>query len=139
MDLLESIWLWMKLHWIYSLSGFVASLVYGVYAVTIWLRLSDKELQKGTRSANRSAWKEPWREIYRHPRYLHEAWFNFFGSAIGWACGGYLWKRLESNTFGTLEAGLSLTAALGMTGYLPVTLAGIASSFRALARRIKPR
>jgi hypothetical protein len=108
---------------LFVLVAVAMSLFHGVYAVTIWLsgfNLSDE--QEGSR--RRDSWLRGWKDIFRHPFYFHQFWFNFAGSALGWAAIGYLvWRLLtKPDRFGFAEAGLSLIGAIGIVGYLPSML-----------------
>jgi MFS family permease len=55
---------------------------------------------------------------------LHQVWFNFAGSALGWLIGYWVWQRFSGSQspIGLMEAALMIFAALGVVGYLPQTL-----------------
>ena len=118
--------------------GIVFSLFYGAYATTIWFRFP--EFPDPSKPIDRKrAWQEGWFDVWQHPRYLHEFWFNFAGSALGWAALGYAIWRFQSQPerFGIAEAALFLGVAIGITGYLPNTLRRIGAGFEALGAAIK--
>ena len=118
--------------------GIVFSLFYAAYATTIWFRFP--EFPDPTKAIDRKqAWQEGWFDIWQHPRYLHEFWFNFAGSALGWTALGYaIWRiRSQPERFGIDEAALFLAGATGITGYIPNTLRRIGAGFEALSTAIK--
>jgi hypothetical protein len=118
--------------------GIVFSLFYGAYATTIWLRFPEFP-DPGKAIDRKQAWLEGWFDIWQHPRYVHEFWFNFGGSALGWTALGYAIWRIHSQPerFGIAEAALFLASAIGITGYLPNTLRRIGVGFEALGTAIK--
>jgi hypothetical protein len=118
-------------YWIFAAT---VSLFYGIHAVTIHLRAPEGPSYGVPQDC------KPWRnyrEVRSHPWFLHQAWFNFAGSLMGWAAGYYAYWRLDRGNAGAFEAGLLLAAALGMTGYLPRTLNGIAGSFGVFADKLR--
>ena len=81
--------------------------------------------------------KENW------PWTFHQHWFNFIGSITGWVV---LWIVLPTfyqcivnqcvNPLSFKDIILFLVAILGITGYIPLTLYGIARSFNELVNRL---
>lgn len=74
---------------------------------------------------------------------LHQFWLNFLGSVAGWSA---LWFLLRSALqcasascsfqFGWSEVGAFLLAYLGVTGYVPFTVIGLASGVKELAEKV---
>jgi hypothetical protein len=94
--------------------GIAFSLFYGAYATTIWFRF--REFPDPSQAIDRKqAWQEGWFDILQHPCYLHEFWFNFAGSALGWTTLGYAIWRIQSQPerFGIADAVLFLAGAIG--------------------------
>jgi hypothetical protein len=133
---MQSFSFWLKSHLFYCGLGFIASLFYGIYATTVFFRMPD--LRTPASGIDCEAWRKAWKDPICHPSHLHGCWHNFCGAATGWVALAYLLCRLERPCFsiGIVEAGLALTAAVGMTGYLPRAIAGVSASFQALADRL---
>jgi hypothetical protein len=75
-----------------------------------------------------------------HPNFwrIHQMWFNFVSSMMGWFAAYYLLTMLTFSRHepGATDVVLLLVAALGITGYLPKTIAGIAASFQGLGKKL---
>lgn len=76
-------------------------------------------------------------------RWLHEVWFNFTGSLIGWICIFAIYKSLSVFSWQTLVANilwqhiiLFLIGLLGITGLLPYTLWCISRTANGLITKI---
>jgi hypothetical protein len=105
--------------WVFAI---ISSIFYSAFALKIHL----VTLQEGN---------APW--------IIHQRWFNFVGSIIGWII---LWIILpdllqafglqSTKAFSLKEIILCLLALLGITGHLPMTLFGIARSSNELAKKI---
>ncbi len=123
--------------WIlYGALAILLSLFYGLHAVTMW-PLDDQMKE----SRKDRPWRH-WRATFDHPLLAHQAWFNFVGSLIGWIMGGFLVLRISSigrDRIGLVEFGLFLVATLGISGYLPRTIHGIAGSFDALGGKLREK
>ena len=73
---------------------------------------------------------------------LFQFWFNFAGAAIGWIAGYAVYLRFSDPPQGGLgwfDVVLALTGALGITGHLPMTLAGIAGTPTVLAEYMRKK
>jgi hypothetical protein len=122
--------------WGFWLLAVLMSLFYGLAARAIF-QIPDTRAYQG--------WVPPW---VLWPWKVHQFWFNFVGSFIGWATGYYLVIQhlhiLDRSYPLRIEIGLVdmlvlLTAALGTTGYLPYTLARITEGISALAAIVVKR
>src|SRR5439155_7792266 len=74
---------------------------------------------------------------------LHQFWFNFVGSLLGWAAAWFLarkaWHCLAVACPAHLDwsdAALIVGAFVGVTGHLPYATAGILSGVRELASKL---
>ena len=98
--------------WYVALS-MVASGFYGFAAISIFQVSTDNK---------------PW--SWR----VHQFWLNFLGALCGWAALFMLVYRLSpafrgsDNQIAASDFGLFLVAFIGVTGYLPRTLVGIAAA-----------
>lgn len=110
--------LWKITFWLVALSF---SLFYSFYAFKI--HLTDENFIKAQKKNNNFAWL------------FHQWWFNFIGSITGWSI---LWILIPpfflifcqqtTSHISFKEFLLLLIALLGITGYLPLTLFGIAKN-----------
>ncbi len=73
---------------------------------------------------------------------LHQFWLNFLGSVVGFIALWFLFQAVLgcainscSIQFGWPDVGLFLLAFLGVTGYVPFTVIGLASGINELAAK----
>ena len=76
------------------------------------------------------------------PQKVHQFWFNFIGAMVGWTATYFLlFERLqvfggqvvtEPRTLIAMDCVIGLVAIVGITGHLPMTLAGVVQGFSAL-------
>lgn len=108
------------------LLGFFISLFYGFKAVWIFMYPSpDRNPKKHTKS---------W--------WMHQIWINFAGSFIGWVCiyvliisfGADVKASASSISFGHVF--LFIVGLLGVMGFLPLTLWGIANSMKYISEKV---
>jgi hypothetical protein len=66
---------------------------------------------------------------------VHQLWLNFLGALCGWTALfvlvhklGLAFREGGSNHFAASDFGLFLVAFIGVTGYLPRTLVGVAAA-----------
>ncbi len=97
-------WLWLS-KILYAITGLAISAFYGCHAIGIFT--------EGKREP--PVWV------------LHQMWFNFVGSAVGWLTGYYLlFRRMTSNEpVGITDILLLLVAVIGMTGHLPMCVISV--------------
>ena len=98
-------------HWLYVLVAFSASVFYGWYACDIF---------EVSYTCKPKAWR------------VHQFWFNFAGSAVGWVAA---WALLDTvlacassacaNSISFSAVALFFLAFLGVTGHLPMSLYGL--------------
>ena len=118
------------LSWPIIVTGIVASLFYGIYAINIFF---PKDKVDGTKNEHLS-WK------------IHQFWLNFLGSALGWTILYYLLKRVDyleklgRNDYyydiSFLDIFSVFIAFVGITGFLPMTIVGLINSISTLAQKI---
>src|SRR6266852_4249707 len=79
-------------------------------------------------------WRTAW------PYKMHQFWFNFVGSLVGWGCAWPLLEGFRRNPhkpeFQAAHALYFIVAFLGITGWLPYAMAGLASSLKAIAEKV---
>lgn len=109
------------LPWIFWTIATVASVLYGAFAVAIFVRPAERPP---------TAWL--W----------HQRWLNFVGSMTGWLALWLLFVRhcgwpVQScgREPGWWDAIGALVAFVGVTGYLPFTIVGLISGARALSMK----
>ncbi len=73
---------------------------------------------------------------------LHQGWFNFAGSAVGWFLAWFFARRLFQYLsapclphLGWADAALIAAAFVGVTGYLPYATIQIVSTLRSLVEK----
>jgi hypothetical protein len=123
--------------WAFVAVGTFMSLFYGICAVTIWFR--EPKFQEPDKDiGSLKVWRQCLRDVFRHPSYLHQAWFNFSGSVLDWSSLGYaIWRvRTPPYSFGLAEAALFLVGAVGIVGYLPNTIHRIAGAVEGLVQAV---
>jgi len=74
---------------------------------------------------------------------LHQFWLNFLGSLVGWIAFWFLFRSViecaEGSCpfqFGWTDVGMFFLAFLGVTGYVPFTVIGLASGVKELATKV---
>jgi len=73
---------------------------------------------------------------------VFQIWFNFAGALMGWLAAYALYSRFTNSPpdrLGWFDILLALTAALGIVGYLPQLLNGIASTPTVLAEYMEKK
>lgn len=110
--------------WYFWTIAVACSLFHGLYAIQIHLRPKDFG---AANPAERTGWKAVFEAIHS-PAYMFEVWFNFAGSMMGWLAGYALYMRYQYHELGVFDIFLVLIAALGIVGYLPFALHGVAGS-----------
>ncbi len=110
---------------IFLIVALLFSLFYGFFCKQIWFP-ENKNITKS--------------------RWLHEVWFNFVGSLIGWICIYAIYKSLSIFTWQTLVSNilwqhiiLFLVGVLGIIGLLPYVLWGISRAVDQLISKILGR
>lgn len=105
----------------YLITSVVISTLYGIFAFGIF--------------------NEPKR--YKISWYVHQFWFNFLGSLIGWLSLWILFKHLQcmptyeiASNLKLADFVLILTAFIGITGHLPKTVMGFILGIGKLADRL---
>lgn len=110
------------LPWVFWVVAIVASVLYGAFAITIFVKVKGPPPSR------------PW--------FWHQRWLNFLGSIVGWLsswliilrhCGWPITSCEGPPDAWDLIGGL--IAFLGMTGYLPFTLLGLAAGLRAVGEK----
>lgn len=105
------------LFWIIAI-GF--SLFYGLFCENIWID-----------------------SFSNRPRRIHQIWFNFVGSVIGWSCLFVLWQAKQGgfisydhflNDFSPNDFIFVVISVLGITGLLPYLLFSISRAVDALVK-----
>jgi hypothetical protein len=107
---------WVKVvFWLLALG---ASTFYGLFAVDIFVPVKTLD---DIKKKHQPAWL------------VHQAWLNFAGSIVGWACLWVVcvkvWPFVSRDSFESLtwgDAALAFVAFLGVTGYIPYTATAIA-------------
>ncbi len=71
---------------------------------------------------------------------VHQFWLNFLGSIIGWCALWAVYHNVSpcliaacASEYGWPDVGLFLLAFLGVTGYIPFTVIGLASGINQFA------
>jgi hypothetical protein len=109
-----------------AIVGLGLSIFYGCNAVEIFVPESDGFVQKKTTYPS-------WR--------IHQWWFNFMGSAVGWSATYYFifyrFIPLCCFTPKKSDAAIILTALLGIAGFLPLTLSLIPRTLGSLVSLVK--
>lgn len=108
--------------WLYSGVAFGMSVFYGWYACQIF-EVAD--------AGKPSSWR------------VHQFWFNFAGSAVGWVAA---WALLDSvlacasggcaNSISFSSVALFVLAFLGVTGHLPMSLYGFIGGLREFVAKL---
>ena len=113
------------------------SLFHGMYCIQIHHREPNYRDPAKVRRTEWLAFRDP----VRSPTYFFQFWFNLVCSMIGWICAHYLFLRVSAadSDLTLWQFLLGLVAALGVVGYLPNTLHGIAYGFRALGGVVESR
>lgn len=103
--------------------GFAFSLFYGLRWKEIWFLQENQKLTKS--------------------RWVHEAWFNFVGSAVGWSCFYILFSSLSVFSWQELITNILwqhlivfLIGLMGITGLLPYILWSISRVIEQIVTKI---
>src|SRR4030042_4723054 len=107
---------------IFWILAVLASAFYGCKAVEIFLPQKEKQ-------------KKSW--------WVHQFWLNFLGAFVGWLALGLLLRKFSNCIFSECvitpnawDAVASVTAFIGLTGYLPGSVVAIISGFSTLAGKL---
>jgi hypothetical protein len=108
---------------LYAGLALVASAYYGWFARSIFTSKEGED-------------RRDWPGLF--PYKIHQFWLNFTGSMVGWGSAWNLRRfAIEGlEHFGLSHALLALVAFLGVTGLLPYTLVGLATSIATAAEKL---
>ncbi len=65
----------------------------------------------------------------------YQYWFNFIGSAAGWAAGYYVLSAAQSRKLEIIDLLVALFAIVGMSGYIPAMVNATPAALKAIAER----
>jgi len=112
----------------FVVAALAASLFYGLGARAVF---TDGQVEKQLEKA----WGTD------RPYRMHQLWFNFFGSLVGWGCSWpvlqAIWANPDKPDLKIAHAFYAVVAFLGITGYLPWAMAGLAGSFKTIVDKLK--